>query len=221
MKTGGKLLIALLILQIYLLPFTGYSALKPDYFQPVFQSEHQHQDAYVISQKYFAMKDVLPSEFYKNSNFFVLVDHSKAKNVVSYEDMLKLMPTTLSPTSSERLVAQALVDNAFRMFLTSENSQELTVVKAFDRIEKAMNTNVVLGKTEEGIEQKVNLNYDLVSNTTKLIFSGSFDSTASYSADTNEATVTISKNISNGTVSLNHIENSIETKDIVTLSYNF
>ncbi len=201
------------------LPYTGNGALKRDYFQPVFQSEHQVQDRYVINQKYFASRDVLPSEFYKNNEIFKVVDQVQAKNAISYEDMLKLMPTTLSPTSDERLVAQALIDNAFRMFLTSDSARQLEVVKTFERVEKAMNTEYKLGETKEGVQQKLAVNYDFVTNSMKLDFTGSLDGQFAFSGS--GSTLTISKKISSGAVGISHIENIVESKDIVTLSYNF
>lgn len=205
----------------FTLPFNGIGAIKKDYFQPVFQSEHQVQERYVINQKYFASKDILPSEFYKNQKIFNVVDQIHSKNGISYEDMLKLVPTTLIPTSDERMVAQALIDGAFRMFLTSESARQLEVIKAVERVENAMNTNIKLGETDDGVEQKLSFNYDLVGNRVRADFSGSFDGQVAYSGILAETTVTLSKKIVNGTIGFSHFENIVESKDIVSLSYNF
>ncbi|OQW50267.1 MAG: hypothetical protein A4S09_00285 [Proteobacteria bacterium SG_bin7] len=203
------------------LPYTGVTAIKRDYFQPIFQFEYQSQDAYVINQKYFASRDVLPSEFYKNNEIFKAVDQIRPKNSISYEDMLKFMPTTLAPTTDERFVTQALIDRAFRMFITSENSKNLTVVKAIDRIEKVMNTEVDLGKSKDGIENKLTMNYDLATRTTKLALSGNIEGNASFSGTNSETIVSLTKKIPSGIVGISHYENSMESKDLVTLSYNF
>ncbi len=203
------------------LPYAGTTAIKRDYFQPIFQFEYQSEDAYVINQKYFAARDVLPSEFYKTNEIFHVVDQIRSKNNLSYEDMLQFMPTTLTPTTDERFVAQALIDRALHLFMTSESGKDLTVVKAMERIEKAMNTEVVLGESEEGVERKLAMNYDLTTRTTKLSLSGNIEGSASFSGTNSETIFSFSKKIQNGILAVSHYENVIESKDLVTLSYNF
>jgi hypothetical protein len=217
---GGKFLKFIMVISISL-PFLGNGALKRDYFQPIFSFEYQSQDRYVINQKYFASKDILPSEFYKNNEIFKVVDQIRPQAIVSYEDMLKLVPTTLTPTSDQNLVTKALIDSAFRMFLSSQASQELTIVKTVNRVEKAMNTDIKLGKINGGVENKLSVNYDLASQTTKLALSGVVEGQASFSGVNHETIVTLSKKIENGLVGLSHVENITETKDLITLSYNF
>lgn len=217
---SGKI-VNFVIAAILMLPFTGAGAIKHDYFQPIFQFEHQTEDRYVINQKYFASKDIVASEFYKKNPIFESIDQIHSKNGLSYEDILKFLPTTIAPTTEERLVAQAIVDNALRVFLTSESARQLEVIRAVDRVEKAMNTNIKLGESDEGVEQKLSFNYDFVGNRVRMDFSGSFDGQFAYSGALDETTVTVSKKIINGTVGFSHYENIIESKDIVTLSYNF
>lgn len=203
------------------LPYAGTTAIKRDYFQPIFQFEHQSEDAYVINQKHFAARDVLPSEFYKSHEIFYVVDQIRSKNTFSYEDMLNFIPTTLTPTTDERFVAQAIIDRAFRLFLTSENGRALAVVKTIDRIEKAMNTEVKFGDAEDGVENKLSMNYDLATSTTRLSLSGLIDGSASFSGTNSETIVSFSKKIQNGIVGISHYENIIESKDLVTVSYDF
>lgn len=228
MFTGGnskaynfKRLFRLVLFICAYLPFAGTGAIKKDFFQPLFQSQYQTQEKYVINQKHFVTHEVSPADFYKDTDIFNVVEIMKIRNGLTYEDMLKYLPTSLAPTTSEQYIAKALVDNAFRQFILNGRMKDNEVIKAISNLEKAINTNIEIAKDKDGTTHTLNFDYYIAESTTKISYHGYLNGFFTYKSGINESNITVEKNVNIGKLSLVYLQNPSETRNVITLGYNF
>lgn len=224
MGTNLKRFLKAILLLTMSFPFAGTGAINRDYLQPMFRFEHQSMEKYVINQMYFPTNFIRHEDFNKSVDFVYNHEPQKPevqKHGLSYEDMLKLT-TNIAPTNDQGIVSKIIVDNAMKMFVNSELTQSIDLVKTVKSVENAMNTDIKIRSEDGQISHEFSFHLMALQNSAKLLYKGYFDSELSYRDLNSETLFILNKKITNvHAVGFNHINNIFEVKDMVTVSWNF
>ena len=119
------------------------------------------------------------------------VDFSAIKKVESVHDIRttdvqEVIPTDMGPSNNQGQVGSKIIDYSFNNWLNSPQMKQTSLGRTASKVEKSMQANVNLGRTDSGVSHKVNFAMLPAQSKAQMKYSGLLDANLTYKVNNQE-----------------------------------
>lgn len=131
---------------------------------------------------------------------------------VTYQDVQKVVPTDLAPTSDANAVAAKIGDRALQQFLNSPEMKKSSVVRVASQVENSMKAEVSMGSGEpDAVDHRMSFQFLALQSTGRLQYKGWLNAVMNYDTRNGETQLEVTEKVfKNKDLYLNHTANAVE-----------
>jgi hypothetical protein len=145
----------------------------------------------------------------------------KIPPLLSREDLNKIIPSNVSATDPSNNVLKKIGDKAVNVWLKSSSMQQVSIVRAANKVEQAMKAEVDLAPDSD-VKQKLNFQVQAFQTLSRIDYTGYVDATVSYNLRDQKTGYEIRHKVfRNKDLYVNHTDSKSESLSSVGLKWSF
>ena len=153
----------------------------------------------------------------------VPIPQLQGPDVVTYQDIQKVVPTDMEPTDRADQVAARIGDKAIQQVLNSPEMKNSSVVRAASKVENSMKAEVSVGSGEpDSIDHRFSFHFMALQSTGRLQYKGWLNAVMNVDTRRGETQVEVTERLfRNKDFYINHTASSVEDVSALGVRWNW